>query len=415
MARLSHRTRRKKGPPRLRITPQVFVALSLLCLFWLIQVSPRNLLSPFDVPSLLPPQYWLFFFSLVCLALVLVLGRAKLKRALNAFHSVPALLGFSGFAFTFLRSLSESGLSRSTLDLFSGLMIVPVAYLAGVFIREPVSWFWKIFLASFLPLLAFALMMGPNSVGKFTVYSVNSIEFGLLMATASIVALFLASNATSPLFLIVSSVFAMGIFLSGSRGATLAWIIALGSTLILGDRSWTVALRHMRKVALVVGMALCLTLVWENLRAREGDIATFRASFSSSRGSSRRTEIWTGVLREIWEGSNFLIGHGIVDGVVPLGRSHPHNMILLYSLVGGILAVVTILYFILGGPLRLMAKPHPGSSVLLASLVVLWFTHLQFAGNFGEGLNLFLLAGVLWGIGASRQEHAGELEGTAHS
>ena len=176
----------------------------------------------------------------------------------------------------------------------------------------------------------------------------------------------------------------------------------MGSALILGDRSWSAVLRRVYNAALVAGMALGLALVWESLRAREEGINSLGASFSSSRGTTGRTEIWTGVLKEILEGSNFLIGLGIVDGMVPLERSHPHNLILLYGLVGGILAVVTILYFILGGPLRIVAKPAPGSSALLASLVVLWFTHLQFAGNFGEGLNLFLFAGVLWGIDASR-------------
>jgi hypothetical protein len=73
-------------------------------------------------------------------------------------------------------------------------------------------------------------------------------------------------------------------------------------------------------------------------------------------------------------------------------------MLLAFGVTGGIIALLSISVFLLMAFREtVLAAAQDEYSVLFAALLALWAIHLQFSGNFGDGANIFLLAGFALG------------------
>ncbi len=381
------------------VGPIVFIVL-----FFSYYTSPRSILSLLGIKSPVPAQLAVLAITIV-LVVIFALSRNLIPK-LTAKPTpifIATLAGSIGVIFTFARSLDATLWSRPTLDLASMLLLVPVAYLSGFVSRRiglPMLW---VLLSFFFVQLLWAVITGPNHRGAFTFHSVHTIEFGLMMGTATLVSLALFLAHQRWFFLFFPIIFGTGVLISLSRGALVATICGLVIMLLLEMRRT----QRYRSVLFFVGLVPLGTWASSSLlytldpriRAlafvREHDILEQFLRTSDS----DRWRLWHMVLDKAPAGWGVLWGSG--DSYVDFGReelSHPHNLFLIYGVTGGLIALLLIgIFLLIAFYSSVFASRQDPASNLLAGLLALWAIHLQFNGGIGDGANLFLLAGFALG------------------
>lgn len=379
-------------------TGETIGSLVFLLLFFSYYVSPRSLLSPLGVDLGIPAQ--LLVLGLTTLVALVFALRKKLFLANGLRHTrffIPLVAGTFGIVFTFVRSLEATGWSRPTLDLASMLLLVPLAYFSGTLattLRPRMLWG---FLSLFALQLLWALITGPNPRGAFTFHSVHSIEFGLMMGTAALVALAIYFSSPSWWLVAAPIIFIAGVIVSNSRGALLATIFGVAILLAFAASK---SRRYLRVAALGGGLILGSWLVSVAFYTLHRAPELIASPPLARTGSSGRADLWPSVLDKLPDGLGILWGSG--DSYIsfwdPTTLTHPHNMLLAFGVTGGIIALLSISVFLLMAFREtVLAAAQDEYSVLFAGLLALWAIHLQFSGNFDDGANIFLLAGFALG------------------
>jgi O-antigen ligase len=373
-------------------------------LFFAYYISPRSILSVVNIDNPIPAQIMVLALTFV-LIITLFLTRSLLP---SVYHipirmSVVVLAGSAGIAFTFTRSLEATLWSRPTLDLASMLLLVPLAFLAGSVSQRIVPPMLWVFVSLFVVQLLWAISSGPNERAAYSFYSVHTIEFGLMMGTATLVSLTLFLDSPRWFLLLFPIIFGAGVMISLSRGALIATICGAAIILLLEARKAT----DYRSVIFVVGLvplgawALSSLVYAQDPRIQKlasvTESGTLTQFFRTS--DSDRWKLWQLVLDKAPSGWGILWGSG--DSYVDRGYtelSHPHNLFLTFGVTGGLIALLLIgVFLFVAFYLSVSATRHDPSSPLLAGLLALWAIHLQFNGGIGDGANLFLLAGFALG------------------
>lgn len=394
-----------------------------LVLFYLLfisfYVSPRNPFSLLGFELAIPVQYFVFGLTVLTTLVLILSPSLDLRGGVGSIRFVStALLGSAGITFAFARSLEATGWSRPTLDLASMLFLVPAAYLLGLASGEIKSGMLWAFLSLFFVQFLWAFATGPNQAGVFTFYSVHSIEFGLMMATAGLVGLTLFIFSKIWYSALIPSLFLAGVFSAGSRGVLLGFFVGASLILVLSTKT---SRSFVRSAFGLAGATVSGWLMANLMRAAHSNVGgvvgetiaetVADSSYPLLRTSpSGRTELWPLVMEKLPPGVAVLWGSG--DSYVwfwdTTTMTHPHNLFLAYGVTGGVISLSLVGLFLAISFWEAVAKSGADYIlILLAGLLALWAVHLQFNGGFGDGANLFLLAGFGLGRAARATTHLG--------
>lgn len=392
---MSRYTPRKKIGPRGLFTGPVIFCL----LFFAYYISPRSIFSLIGVQFPSPPQLGPLILSIV-IVLVLLAQRNcfQVDFSRQSKFIFPLVMGSAGLIWTFIRSWEATGWSRPTLDLASMLLLLPLAFMAGLLttqIHPQMAW---IFLVPFVLQFFLALLSGPNSQGSFAFHSVHAIEFGLMMGTAVLLSLWLHLSSRSWYLVLPPTLFLAAVLVAHSRGALIATLVGVTILLALHIRSFrNSSLRGFATISFMVPSAWGLSHLVEKTTSPMESVISYGLLRADSSGRSR---LWPAVLEKAPDGLAVVWGSG--DAYVSLREDrpseHPHNLLLAYGVTGGLLALILVLGLIaVSFFATLAASRSDKTSILLAAVLALWLIHLQFNGNFGDGANLFLIAGFALG------------------
>ncbi len=257
-------------------------------------------------------------------------------------------------------------------------------------------WFWRTIVAVGFALLLLAVITKAGSAGRAAVLGGGPNVFGRNMALLFIGATHLSethSRGHYP-FILLAACAALGVLLSGSRGALVAFLLAVLPLMILRRAKRQYIVGYLTVFAVVL-LLITSTPVGDSARAMYEH--RVRHLLLEKQYTSGRALLYTQALQ-------FAAEHPIVGSGLNSFRAayllHPHNMFLEALCEGGLVALV-LLILGLGFTAYALLSLKTYTAVLAASLILL-FVHAQVSGDIYGYRGLFFFAVMI--LATSRVE-----------
>lgn len=255
------------------------------------------------------------------------------------------------------------------------------------------------------------ILAGPLPGGFFGQLT-GSIAFGHLMVVGFVATYFLSQRlpAFRNLIFAAGTVFVVGVMLSGSRGALVGLVVAVG-IIVVGvflRSGMASATREVTRFGLLGGVAvLPFFLPYEFVTGREAPgvlrrkiMETFELSEQVGSVevpySAGRFQIWSTTLEQFETFADVVIGKGQSTIQLGSGATYPHNLFLELLLIGGLVTVVPFILFLVFLFWKMFDRAYQGrfEFFVLAATTGLFS---MFSGDLSYNIIFFYFLGLAYG------------------